>query len=209
MTVIASGSSAQLVIAMLIVMANMLLVLKLGPFIDAADDVLAFTTSLQLMLTLLGGLLIATDDSSNKTYDPQFMDTAMILVQIPGFVGFLLSLLLLNPKIREKFNRCMEPVAPPKEMIADNFVPEDSATTLKRLRQSFINCGIDACENMVDVLKKKGLTELSEFVVQGLTNRNLGANLDPEVYEEFVVQVSGKYASAAQLDDFLTWCGFD
>ena len=115
MTVIASGSSAQLVIAMLIVMANMLLVLKLGPFIDAADDVLAFTTSLQLMLTLLGGLLIATDDSSNKTYDPQFMDTAMILVQIPGFVGFLLSLLLLNPKIREKFNRCVEPTLPRDE----------------------------------------------------------------------------------------------
>ena len=48
MTVIATGSSAQLVIALLIVLINLLFVFKLGPFVHDADDYLSFLTSCQM-----------------------------------------------------------------------------------------------------------------------------------------------------------------
>ena len=100
MTVIAAGSSAQLVIALLIVLVNMLVVLKLGPFVDSVDDYLSFLTSLQMLLTLLGGLLIKTDNPSLPTYDPVFMGVSLVVVNSCGFVALFLSLVALHPKIR-------------------------------------------------------------------------------------------------------------
>ena len=60
MCVVGAGSSAQLVIALLVVLVYMQLVLKLAPFVDNTDDWLSFTTSFQLLVTLLGGLLLFT-----------------------------------------------------------------------------------------------------------------------------------------------------
>ena len=104
MTIIAQGSSAQLVIALLIVMVNMLLTLKLGPFVDAADDYLSFLTGGQMYLTLLGGLLILMDNPGDPTYDATFMGTTMVIVNSFGFFALLLSLLLLHPKCRKRVN---------------------------------------------------------------------------------------------------------
>ena len=104
MTVIAAGSSAQLVIAMLIVLANMQFILKLGPFVDTADDYLSFLTSCQMFLTLLGGLLIMTDDPSEPTYDASFMGITMVAVNTVGFVALVVSLLALHPRCRRKLN---------------------------------------------------------------------------------------------------------
>ena len=101
MTVVAAGSSAQLVIALLIVLVNLLLILKLGPFVDTADDYLSFLTSCQMFLTLLGGLLIMTDDSTKPTYDPNFMGITMVVVNGVGFVALIFSLLALHPKCRK------------------------------------------------------------------------------------------------------------
>lgn len=88
MTVIAAGSSAQLVIALLIVMINLLLVLKLAPFVDNADDYLSCLTSVQMFLILLGGLLIMTDNPSKKTYDQHFMGPTMVGINSVGFFAF-------------------------------------------------------------------------------------------------------------------------
>merc|ERR1712166_969320 len=104
MTIIASGSSAQLVIALLVVLLNLLLVLKLGPFVDNADDWLAFLTSMQMLLTLLGGLLIMTDDSTKPTYDSTFMGVTMVVVNSFGFFALLISLIMLHPKCRKRIN---------------------------------------------------------------------------------------------------------
>ena len=104
MTVVAAGSSAQLVIALLIVLVNLLLILKLGPFVDTADDYLSFLTSCQMFLTLLGGLLIMTDDSTKPTYDPNFMGITMVVVNGVGFVALIFSLLALHPKCRKRLN---------------------------------------------------------------------------------------------------------
>ena len=104
MTVIAAGSSAQLVIALLIVSINLLFILKLGPFVDAADDYLSFLTSCQMFLTLLGGLLLMTDDPTEPTYDANLMGITMVAVNGVGFVALLCSLMALHPKCRKILN---------------------------------------------------------------------------------------------------------
>jgi hypothetical protein len=104
--IIGQGSSAQLVAGMLIVLANMLLVLQLGPFVDRADDVLSFLGSLQMFLTLLMGLLLKTDDPNDPTYDHQFMGVILVLVNMLPFLALAVSLALLHPKVRARVNRC-------------------------------------------------------------------------------------------------------
>ena len=105
MTIVAPGSSAQVVIALLIVMVNMLLVLKLAPFLDDADDWLAFLTSVQMMLTLLGGLLLMTDNPTDPTYDPNFMGVTLVVINAFGFVALMFGLMALHPAIRRRINK--------------------------------------------------------------------------------------------------------
>ena len=104
MTIVAPGSSAQLVIALLIVMVNMLLILKLAPFLDDADDMLAFLTSVQMMLTLLGGLLLMTDNPTDPTYDPNFMGVTLVVINAFGFVALMFGLVALHPAVRRRIN---------------------------------------------------------------------------------------------------------
>ena len=105
MTIIQPGSSAQLVIALLIVLLNMLFVLKLAPFADDADDHLSFLTSFQMLLTLLGGLLIKTDNPSDPTYDSSMVGLVLVVVNSFGFVALAFSLIALHPKVRACLNR--------------------------------------------------------------------------------------------------------
>lgn len=105
MVVVAAGSSLQLVIALLVVLVNLLLVLKIAPFEDNTDDFLSFLTSGQLLLTLLGGLLLYTDDPSDPSYDSESMGRAMIGINLLAFVALFVSILFLVPCIRRKLNR--------------------------------------------------------------------------------------------------------
>ena len=98
------GSSAQVAIALLIVNVYMLLILKLAPFVDDADDWLSFLTNVQMMLTLLGGLLLMTDTPEDKTYDPHFMGIALVVINSFGFIALLFGLIALHPKIRRRLN---------------------------------------------------------------------------------------------------------
>jgi hypothetical protein len=126
MTIVAAGSSAQMVIALLIVLINLLLVLKLGPFVDETDDWLAFLTSMQMLLTLLGGLLIMTDDSTKPTYDSTFMGVTMVVVNSFGFFALLISLIMLHPKCRKRINgpKVMSMAERKKKMELTKVVPK-------------------------------------------------------------------------------------
>jgi hypothetical protein len=104
MTVIAAGSSAQLVIALLIVLTNVLFILKTAPFVDDADDFLSFMTSCQMFFTLLGGLLLMTDNPTSITYDANFMGVALVAINSVGFLALLFSLIALHPKCRKRLN---------------------------------------------------------------------------------------------------------
>ena len=105
MAIVVPGSSAQLAIAILIVLTNVLVVLKTGPFVDTTDDWLSFLTSLQMFATLLGGLLLMTDNPTSPTYDPTFMGATLVVVNSFGFFALVLSLVALHPKVRTCINK--------------------------------------------------------------------------------------------------------
>ena len=89
---------------LLVVLVYMQLVLKLGPCEDNTDDWLSFMTSFQLLITLLGGLLLFTDDPdpANQTYDSEIMGMVLIGVNLIAFVALFVSLVLLCPCIRRR-----------------------------------------------------------------------------------------------------------
>ena len=64
---VATGSSAQLLLAEIITLSYMLFVLKLAPFHSNHDDLLSFVTSLQIMLTLMLAFALKTDSLEQET----------------------------------------------------------------------------------------------------------------------------------------------
>jgi hypothetical protein len=103
-SVVAPGSSVQVVVAIIVIMFDMLIVLKLAPFKDAADDFLSISTALQMMFTLLVAILLMTDIDS-EYYDAAFMDTILIIVNSFSLVALLISIAIMHPKIRAKLNK--------------------------------------------------------------------------------------------------------
>ena len=69
-----------------------------------ADDWLSFTTSLQMLLTLIGGLLIKTDNPANPSYDSRVMGTLMVIINSSGFVVLVFSILAMHPSARACLN---------------------------------------------------------------------------------------------------------
>merc|ERR1711865_894763 len=104
MCVILPGSSAQVLIAILLVLFFMLLVFKTAPFIDDVDDWLSFMTSLQMMLTLLAGFTLLTDNKDE--YDSETAGTALIAINSVAVVFLILSIIALIPCIRVRMDRC-------------------------------------------------------------------------------------------------------
>ena len=104
MVIIASGSSVQIVIALMVVLIFMLMMLKLAPFEDDADDWLSFLTSFQMLVTLIAGLLIKTDNPTNPTYDSETTGIIIIAVNSMGMIALFLSILTLHPAIRRRIN---------------------------------------------------------------------------------------------------------
>ena len=104
MTIVAPGSSAQLAIALMVVLVNMLGELKISPFADETDDYLSFLTSFQMLVTLLAGLLLMTDDPTDAMYDPDLMGVTLVVVNSFGFIALTFSLIALHPKCRKRLN---------------------------------------------------------------------------------------------------------
>ena len=66
MCLVADGSAVQTLTALMVSFFYMMVVLKTGPFLHDNDDVLSFVTSLQLVLTFLGALVLQMDQSIAK-----------------------------------------------------------------------------------------------------------------------------------------------
>ena len=103
LSVVAPGSAAQIVIAIVVVMINMLVVLKLGPFADSTDDFLAFSTSVQMVFTLLVAILLMFDTDS-KYYDPAYMDGLLVTINMFSLFALAVSIATMHPKVRAKLN---------------------------------------------------------------------------------------------------------
>ena len=128
MTVIASGSSIQITIALLIVLVNMLAVLKLAPFVDEADDWLSFLTSFQMTMTLLGGLLLTMSDPKDPDFDSDSMGTFLIAINSLGFFALGMSLSMLHPKVRAWVNKMGQEKQP--EVGSTKVVPVKAEDTI-------------------------------------------------------------------------------
>ena len=58
-----------------------------------------------MLLTLLGGLLLMTDDPTAPTYDRDLMGVSMVVINSFGFLALAGSLILMHPKVRARCNR--------------------------------------------------------------------------------------------------------
>ena len=110
MRMIAAGSTAQVLVAALITLFFMLLVLKLAPYADGADDLLSFLTNLIMLLTLFGGFALITNDSkmSGMTeVEVNQLDAALVIINCGAMIALLVSIVCLHPKARRWINsRC-------------------------------------------------------------------------------------------------------
>ena len=97
MCLVADGSTVQTVVAFLVSFVYMMFVLRTTPFLHDNDDVLSFATSLQLVLTFLGALLlqmiqaIATAKKARPNCETEAMDTTNSMEQFhPKTIGYFL-----------------------------------------------------------------------------------------------------------------------
>ena len=99
MVVILPGSSFQILAGLFIAIFYMLSVLKIAPFLEDADDWLSFTTSVQLVLTLLMGLILKL----NSTDFPEgSVGRFLIGMQLLNFSIFGIAIVLLMPQCRHR-----------------------------------------------------------------------------------------------------------
>jgi len=105
MVLIAPGSPLQLLVAIFIILFYLLLILKIAPFVDEADDWLSFLCSFQMLVTLLAGFALLTDTKENKTFPSQSMGPMLIALNSLAFFALVASIALLMPGCRERVNR--------------------------------------------------------------------------------------------------------
>jgi hypothetical protein len=85
MCAIAPGSPLQLLVAVFVCMAYLLLVLHAHPFKGSLEDHLAFLTSLCLTTSLLLGFALITDDRDAPWFDMNVVGVLLILINILPF----------------------------------------------------------------------------------------------------------------------------
>ena len=104
MVLIAPGTSLQLMIALVIVLAFFGALLKYRPYVSDEDDNLSTLTHFQILLTLLGGLALLTDhtDPNKKTFPPMTMGVMGIILNSLSMLVLLVSICMLHPNCRMK-----------------------------------------------------------------------------------------------------------
>lgn len=225
MTVIGAGNPIQIIIALLIVLLNMLAVLKLGPFVDEADDWLSFLTSFQMLMTLLGGLILKMQETSeaDSKFDSDTIGVILIVINCIGFFALAISLLILHPKIRKCVNKCSESgtkgeeVCPPGEEISTKVVPVSPSTTPGErgdgestggLAKNFWEKDLDSDsvgqKEKLEV-SKTSLGSVERSVVQLLENENLSEEAGKRIAVAHMMCIEGTIALEDLLDLLHMW----
>jgi hypothetical protein len=96
LSIIAPGTPLQMVLAILVSLAFVLLVLKLAPFESNMDDHVSFVSSLSLVLATFGGLLLIMDNGAKKYFEPDTIGTLIIVMTCCVFVFQLVNILLVK-----------------------------------------------------------------------------------------------------------------
>jgi hypothetical protein len=114
MCLVADGSPVQTLAALIVSFFYMMFVLKTAPFLHDNDDLLSFVTSLQLVLTFLGALILQMDQAitmartasnqvdeetgeivngkSMEFFDPMFVGIFLIVINVLCLILMVLSL---------------------------------------------------------------------------------------------------------------------
>jgi hypothetical protein len=84
LVMVATGSSAQVLIGMLVSLAYLMTVIRLEPYEDLVADRLQMMTSLQIMLNLLTGLVVKLDAKSpdQSEYDMHTVGVILIIMNV-------------------------------------------------------------------------------------------------------------------------------
>ncbi len=131
------GTSAQVVSGLLVSQFYILILTTYKPYKEPTDDSLQFFASLQILLTLLAGLLLKMDDPDNRYYEHIFMTYVLIsinvmvlvigigtmLFQDAIFLGFRKVIKLFLQRMNEKCCKCKKKsetkVEPSKSTLAE------------------------------------------------------------------------------------------
>jgi len=91
MVAIAPGSPVQLLVALLVGLAYLLLVLHAKPFKGQPEDRLAFLVSLCLTVSLVLGLTLIMDNTENPVFAKEIVGVTLILINVLPFVYLLFA----------------------------------------------------------------------------------------------------------------------
>ena len=78
--IIGQGSAVQPLVAILFQLFFLLVVLKLAPYESDGDDWASIVTSLTIVLTLLSGFALVSDDSEDPAFDNKMMGVLLIVL---------------------------------------------------------------------------------------------------------------------------------
>ena len=165
LVVIAPGTSAQPLVAMLFQLFFLLLVLKLAPYASDSDDYSSFIAALTLALTMLCGFALMSDEGKE---DKDFGDTNLVgilLVVISTLCMVLNFAIFMREVDFSQYRRlsCAKQALAKKET-ATRVSPasahvdhkQESAEKMAELRDARIQYGADS-DNFRAVAKKHGL----------------------------------------------------
>ena len=91
MCAIMPGSPVQLLVALLVILAYLLLVLKAAPYKGDLEDRLAFLSSLCLCVSLILGFAIITDNPDKQVFDTTSMGAALVVINVTPFLFLLFA----------------------------------------------------------------------------------------------------------------------
>ena len=80
LVLLAPGSSAQILLGILITLVYLCLVLKFEPYNEDEDDFLQFVATITILLTLISGLALRSDDVNKGYYESHLMASLLILI---------------------------------------------------------------------------------------------------------------------------------
>ena len=89
LVLLAPGSSAQILLGILITLVYLCLVLKFEPYNEDEDDFLQFVATITILLTLISGLALRSDDVNKGYYESHLMASLLILINCSIFVAFV------------------------------------------------------------------------------------------------------------------------
>ena len=82
------GTSAQVLLAILIILGYLCLVLKYSPYVEDEDDLLQFVATITILLTLIGGMALRADDATTVgVYNSDVMSALFIIINSSIFVA--------------------------------------------------------------------------------------------------------------------------